>query len=318
MSPGIAATARLFALLAPLSLGIPQLAHGDGPNATNWETRVLKVVVTRGDGTQELGSGIPLAMEHVITNCHVVREAGHIEVEWKGNTYQAIAREQDVYRDLCLLSVPGLNAEPTPMIELGQTRVGLEVVAAGYSGGNFSATRGKVTGLFSCECDGGKVIQTSAPFDHGASGGGLFDEQGRLVGILSFKATAGNNAHFALPVGWLRHLADSNVNATAETSTFWEQPGKESGYFLSACDLGAKQNWQALKRLAGEWTAREPNNPEAWMALGRARQGLHQDNEAAGAFQKVLMLDSTHSEAEWALQQLELDLGQRLADASGV
>jgi hypothetical protein len=54
------------------------------------------------------------------------------------------------------------------------------------------------------------------------------------------------------------------------------------------------------------------------MALGRARQGLRQNDGAMSAFQKVLMLDSTHAEAEWALQQLEFELGHSLVSASGV
>lgn len=53
-----------------------------------------------------------------------------------------------------------------------------------------------IVGLHHCECDGGRVVQTSADFDRGASGGGLFDRQGRLVGILTFKASSGGNFHF--------------------------------------------------------------------------------------------------------------------------
>lgn len=66
-------------------------------------------------------------------------------------------------------------------------------------------SRGRIIGLH-YECDGERVIQTSAAFDRGTSGSGLFDRQGRLVGLLTFKAKAGGNFHFALPVGWLRHM----------------------------------------------------------------------------------------------------------------
>lgn len=308
----------LLALALALSQGILQPAFGAQSAGPDWTSRVLKVVVTRSDGTLELGSALPLAADLLVTNCHVLRQAEDIVVEWRGRTYRAIARQGDAYRDLCLLTVAGLDAEPMPMIEMGQTRVGLEVVAVGYSKGRFAATQGKVMGLHACECDGGKVVQTSAPFDHGASGGGLFDQQGRLVGILTFKARAGGNFHFALPVGWLRHLAEGRAESVAASNTFWEQPGKESGYFLSAGDLSARQEWRGLKKLASEWTAKEPHNPEAWMALGHARQGLRQGGEAVNAFQNVLMLDSTHAEAKWALQQLEFDLGLNLADASSV
>lgn len=284
----------------------------------NWSSQVLKIVVTRNDGGKELGSAVPLAGERVVTNCHVVRDAARIEVEVAGETRLARADLRDAYRDLCFLTIPGYQARSVPMIEVGHTRVGMKVMAVGYPGGKFAVSEGKIIGLHECECDGGKVIQTSAPFDRGASGGGLFDRNGQLVGILTFKSKSGGNFHFALPVGWLRYLAEQGIEPIAAANTFWEQPGKESGYFLAACDLGAKENWRSLSRLAREWSEQEPNNPEAWMALGRARLGLGQAEKAVSAFQRVLMLDSTHAEAKWALQQLEFDLGKNLMGLGGV
>lgn len=303
-------------MLSLQAMAIP-VSHA-GADAPEWRARVLKVVVTRSNGGRELGSAVPITDERLVTNCHVIRDAARIEIQQGSRRHPAQADLRDAYRDLCFLNVPGLQAEPAPMIDIGQTRVGLPVRAVGYSGGAYSVGEGRIVGLHSCECDGGKVIQTSAPFDRGASGGGLFDQDGNLVGILSFKSARGGNFHFVLPVGWLRHLADNPAAPAGKGKTFWETPGKESAYFLAACDLGAKQNWQSLSRLASTWSRQEPHNPEAWMALGRAHAGLGQTSAAVTAYQRVLMLDSTHAEAQWALQQLELDLGQNLVDASGV
>ncbi len=283
-----------------------------------WGARVLKIVVTRADGIRELGSAVSITGERVVTNCHVVRDASLIETEQAGKTLLAQSDLRDAYRDLCFLTVPGYQAKPAPMIDIGQTRVGLKVLAVGYPGGKFSVSKGKIIGLYTCECDGGKVIQTSAPFDRGASGGGLFDQEGKLVGILTFKSRNGGNFHFALPVGWLRHMAERPIDPIGGGNSFWEEPGKESGYFLAACDLGAKKNWRALSSLASEWSTQEPNNPEAWMALGRARLGLLQTEAAVTAFQRVIMLDSTHAEAKWALQQLEFELERDLEYQDGV
>ena len=305
-------TVQLFVMALTLALSGHPLA--DEPA---WESRVLKVVVTRTDGSRELGSAVSIAGDRIVTNCHVLRDASRIEVEQAGTRHQAWPDQRDAYRDLCFLNVPGYQADPAPMIDLGQTRVGLDVKAVGYSGGALAVSEGRIIGLHTCECDGGKVIQTSAPFDRGASGGGLFDPQGRLVGILSFKSTSGGNFHFVLPVGWLRHMANHPIDAVGDGSTFWEKPGTESGYFLAACDLGANKRWHPLSRLASEWCTQEPNNPEAWMAMGRASLGLRKTDQAIHAFQRVLMLDSTHSEAQWALQQLEIELGKSLPE-SGV
>jgi len=289
----------------------------DTPEASQsqWMYRVLKVTVVRKDGSREFGSAVPLGGDRLVTNCHVLRDAGEIRVETPEETRLATSDERDIYRDLCFLRVPGYDAGQTAMIEAGATRVGMEVSAVGYSGGQFKLTRGKVIGLYTCECDGGKVIQTSARFDRGASGGGLFDQAGRLVGILTFKAKAGGKYHFALPVGWLRHLATNNIQPILAGDTFWEKPGKESAHFLAACDLGAKKSWDSLSRLAEDWIRQEPDNPEAWMVKGRARLGLNQKEPAIAAFQRVLMLESTHAEAKWELQKLEFEVGRKMIDA---
>jgi hypothetical protein len=307
---------RLVLVVLLTLVGLPH-ARAESEDATQeqWMHRVLKVTVTRHDGGKEYGSVVPLAGDRMVTNCHVLRDARDIKVESPLETWNARADVRDAYRDLCFLDVPGYAASPTPMIETGETRVGMAVVAAGYSGGAFSLSWGRVVGLYACECDGGKIIQTSAAFDRGASGGGLFDARGRLVGILTFKAQTGGRFHFALPVGWLRHLAASEIRPIVSGTPFWEKPGKESAYFLAACDLGAKKDWRSLDVLAADWTRQEPNNPEAWMALGRARLGETRKEAAAEAFQRALMLESTHAEAQWELQQLEFELGRKLLDS---
>ncbi|MDP2787415.1 MAG: serine protease [Pseudomonadota bacterium] len=280
----------------------------------DWATRVFKLVATRADGTTELGSAVPLGGERLVTNCHVLRQAAHIEVHLGDTVRQALTDQRDAYRDMCFLTLHGLGAAPMAMIAVGETRVGLEVMAVGYPAGELAIGKGRIVGLHRCECDGGKIIQTSAAFDRGASGGGLFDRQGRLVGVLTFKAKAGGNFHFALPAGWLRHAAVFSGEASAGEESFWERPGRESGYFLAACDLGAQRKWQPLARLAREWTQQEPNNPEAWMALGRALKGLGRNEAAVAPLQRVLLLDSTHAEAKWAVEELEFDLGRSLAE----
>lgn len=307
----------LMLMLVLLHGTAPSLVQAESP-ASAVASHVLQVIVTHAGGDTELGSAVAIAHDRLVTNCHVIRDAERIEIDLAGERHPAMADLRDTYRDLCFLTVPDMHFPPVPMIETGQTRVGMNVMAAGYPGGEFAVSEGKIVGLHSCECDGGRVIQTSAAFDRGASGGGLFDQAGRLIGILSFKSSNGGNFHFALPVGWLRHMASHRIEPLTGGATFWEKPGRESSYFLAACDLGARENWRSLSSLAGEWSVQEPNNPEAWMALGRARLGLGQNNAAVIAFQTVLMLDSTHAEAQWALQQLEVELGRSLFIPDGV
>src|SRR5258708_13155052 len=49
------------------------------------------------------------------------------------------------------------------------------------------------------EASGGvKLIQTTAPISAGSSGGGLFDDQGRLVGITTLVAKDSQNLNFPI------------------------------------------------------------------------------------------------------------------------
>ena len=278
----------------------------------NWESWVPRIEVVRLDGRKEIGSGVTIGPQRVVTNCHVVRDASTILVSTGGISWPAVMSAGDEYRDLCFLTVPGYTGKPPRIAAPESARVGIPVVAAGFSGGTFKAGRGEVKGLFTCACDGGRIIQTSAQFEPGASGGGLFDNKDELIGILTFKSSAGGNYHFALPVGWMKQLSNVPLQRISGKSTFWESATSNSGYFLVACDLGAKNDWHGLRNLSREWTHQEPDNPQAWMAWGRANLNLGQLDVAAKGFQKVLLLDSTHSEAGWELQKLEIDLGATL------
>jgi hypothetical protein len=284
-------------------------AHSAAAETTTWNSHIFRIVALRTDGMREIGSAVALSDDRLVTNCHVLAGAARIEVESGDRILLAEVDQGDQYRDLCFLRAPGLAAAPIPTIDIGETRVGLSVVSAGYPGGKFTLSSGRIVGLHTCECDGGKVIQTSAPFDRGASGGGLFDTQGRLIGILTFKSRNGGNFHFALPIGWLRHIAELPAGRVTNRKSFWISAGKESGYFLSACSLEERKDWPALARLTEEWREREPHNPEAWMASGRAHRGLNRIGNASTDFQHVLMLDSTHAEAKWAMQDMEMLTG---------
>ena len=61
---------------------------------------------------------------------------------------------------------------------------------------------GRVQALHSF--DGGRVIESDTAFTSGASGGGLFDATGKLVGLLTFRSKARGGSYYSLPVGWIR------------------------------------------------------------------------------------------------------------------
>jgi tetratricopeptide (TPR) repeat protein len=292
-----------------LLVGAGTAAASSQPEWRNW---VVQIDVTRNDGKKERGSGVLIGPGRLLTNCHVLRNASQIRAIQSKESWPASLDKGDSYLDLCLLKLPGHPGKPPRIAEPDATRVGQSVYAAGYSGGKFSVNKGQIKGLYTCPCGGGEVIQTSAQFDPGASGGGLFNAEGELLGILTFKSHEGGSFHFAIPIGWMKEISGLPASGSPDQWPFWENPLRNSGYFLAACDLSAHQKWQDLSRLTREWLREEPDNPEAWMASGRASLGLKHPREAAGDFQKALKLDPTHGEALSELQQLEQELGEPL------
>ena len=132
-----------------------------------------------------LGSGAVIGAGQVITNCHVTQEGKSLQVRQSGKIFKATLQYADPDRDLCQLSVPDLQA---PSVTLGTAKklmVGQRVYAIGAPQGlELTLSEGLISSLRPYE--GSQYIQTSAAISPGSSGGGLFADQGRLVGITTF------------------------------------------------------------------------------------------------------------------------------------
>ncbi len=133
----------------------------------------------------------------VATNRHVVESGGEVRVTFQGQAYPATVLHADREYDLCSLSVPGLPAPPVEMASVHTIRVGQRVYAIGAPKGlELSISDGLVSAVRAYGTF--PLIQTNAPISRGSSGGGLFDTDGRLVGITTASAIEGQNINFAL------------------------------------------------------------------------------------------------------------------------
>ncbi|MBE0555693.1 MAG: trypsin-like peptidase domain-containing protein, partial [Proteobacteria bacterium] len=145
----------------------------------------------------KLGSGVVFGPGTVATNRHVVESGGMIRVTDQGREYAATVLYADREYDLCALSVPGLAAPAVELASFRTIRTGQRVYAIGAPRGlDLSISDGLVSGIRSY----GEfpLIQTNAPISKGSSGGGLFDTEGRLVGITTATVIDGQNINFAL------------------------------------------------------------------------------------------------------------------------
>lgn len=236
---------------------------------------VLKLRAVAASGAVALGSAVMIERGKLVTSCHVTRNAAQIEVMSGAGKWRVEREARDTYHDLCILWAPAAIGALAQVRPQHDPRVGEAVFAAGYpNGGGLSIARGQVEALHAF--DGGNVIQTSAEFTHGASGGGLFDREGRLAGVLAFKARAGGVFHFALPSAWLAAPADADgADASGKNqAAFWEQPSRDQPYFLRATSLEIEGKWQALSAMAQDWLDSEPENAAPRTAMNKAIRAL--------------------------------------------
>ncbi len=139
------------------------------------------------------GSGVIIEPNVVATNCHVVANSNNIQVykaEKKQTNrevpYNAIIFEQDNDNDFCLLSVNGLQGQPAVIRKYNTINNNEFVYALGAPQGlDLSVSQGVVSRLQ--KIDGKRFIQTDAAMSPGSSGGGLFDSEGKLIGIITHK-----------------------------------------------------------------------------------------------------------------------------------
>ena len=167
---------------------------------------IVRVIASHASGDPvSQGSGVVVARGEVITNCHVTDPGVQVEVKVGNDTYPASVSLADHEFDLCRLAVSGLDAAPVTVAGAGDLQTGERVFAIGAPRGlELTISDGIVSSLR--ETASGRIIQTTAAVSPGSSGGGLFDAQARLVGIVTFQARDGQNLNFAVPADWIAQM----------------------------------------------------------------------------------------------------------------
>jgi S1-C subfamily serine protease len=62
--------------------------------------KLLKIQALAADGRVSIGTGVMVASDTVVTNCHVTRNATHIEIWSGGQRFVASRQAADLDRDL--------------------------------------------------------------------------------------------------------------------------------------------------------------------------------------------------------------------------
>jgi serine protease Do len=165
------------------------------------------------------GSAVVIGPGSLVTNCHVLAKAKRVAVTRENVSYGATLEHPDPERDLCLLKVRNFNAPAVTVGSIEALKIGSRVYAIGsprgleqtISDGLLSGVRRSASGDFT-------ALQVTVPISPGSSGGGLFDTQGRLIGITTFVMKESQNLNFAMPASWIAEVPERARTALAARS----------------------------------------------------------------------------------------------------
>jgi len=173
-------------------------------------------VVFISAGGKVQGSGVSIKNENllalgstgtlIVTNAHIVGDFKNVTIITNKKT--KIVGEVvviDKTSDLALVQIEGIAFKISTLAPADvQLDVGENVFTVGSPKGmSNSLSEGIISGFRQRGLT--SIIQTTSAISKGSSGGGLFDRNGKLIGITTFKIIDGENVNFAVHI---KHLHD--------------------------------------------------------------------------------------------------------------
>ena len=177
--------------------------------------------------TQAAGSGVIISKDgYIITNNHVVEGATSITVKTSdGTEYAATLVGTDSKSDIGVIKVEADNLTPATIGDSSTISVGDTAVVIGNPLGTLggTVTDGIISATdreISINNETMNLIQTNAAINSGNSGGGMFDANGTLIGIVNAKdsgttssGTTIEGLGFAIPINDAMNVAKQLIES---------------------------------------------------------------------------------------------------------
>ena len=167
------------------------------------------------------GSGIIISQDGYILTCaHVVSGATSVKVQLNGSdeTYDATIVGADSTSDIAVLKIDATGLTPAVIGDSDKLAVGETTVAVGNPLGTLSntVTQGIVSALnrqVTVEDNDMTLIQTDTSISPGNSGGGLFNANGELIGVVNAKSSysEAEGIGFAIPINSAMDIAQQLI-----------------------------------------------------------------------------------------------------------
>ena len=167
------------------------------------------------------GSGIIVSQDGYILTCaHVVSGATSVKVQLNGSdqSYDATVVGVDSTSDIAVLKIDATGLTPAVIGDSDKLAVGETTVAVGNPLGTLSntVTQGIVSALnrqVTVEDNDMTLIQTDTSISPGNSGGGLFNANGELIGVVNAKSSysEAEGIGFAIPINTAMDIAQQLI-----------------------------------------------------------------------------------------------------------
>jgi tetratricopeptide (TPR) repeat protein len=268
---------------------------------------VVTIKTIAEDGTPDgQGSGVVVQPDLVATNCHVVRNAESLRVVTASGELPARWLRQHPNQDICLLSVAGLALTPVRTRASGTPAIGESVFAVGNPlGFGLAVSAGLLAATETVKTR--RVLVSTAVLSPGSSGGGLFDQEGRLIGITTAVLGIGQGLNLSLSADALEDLIAHGSPPPARPTV----PSPEPRWNDLAVELQKSGDWSGLEKHAQEWHRAQPTAANALVYQGIALSRLNRHREAETALRQALVLDADSAFAWRALATALHTLGRQ-------
>ena len=178
------------------------------------------------------GSGVIISKDgYIVTNNHVIDNASSISVRTTdGKDYEAQLIGKDADSDLAVIKIKADNLTPATFGDSSKLEVGDVAIAIGNPLGELggTVTEGIISALDRQIDVGGTtmtLLQTDASISPGNSGGGLFNADGNLIGIVNAKYSSNSTSSgsvegigFAIPINQTTDIIDQLISNGSVTN----------------------------------------------------------------------------------------------------
>jgi len=258
---------------------------------------LMKVISNEKSGGLGHGTAVAISKNHVVTNCHVIANTTGVTIRVWGESYSPVAMQADWKHDLCIMRFEWANLTPVALGDSENLKYEQPIISISMPGDSPAhyVDFSKIKALYAL--DGSQVIRTQAAFAIGASGSPIFDYDGKLIGISTFKSPGHGAYYYNMPVAWIKALLQTPEVPLDQTSSpgFWDAPEEARPFFMRIVLPFQNKRWEDLQKVAQQWLGKEPESIEANYYAGIAEENLGDLTKANHYFEQTLKRQPNHA-----------------------